>query len=248
MMMCKFHSGDICWIDCQDLRRQARARRSRRPRLGQSAQNRLDIRAQNRKLNTENVLLMETVLQNKRSAEETAERHSQEKADLGRQLEAKDKELAECKAGHAAAVEKLESKHAAVVKGLESKHAAAVKELESKHAAAVKELESNHAAAVKEMKEQFAADKKERAEEATRKMQFDRGFYQQQLNVYDLDAKKKLENAKAETDVKIKKARLEEKSENNDWVVRAMIAEEQLAKLQKPTPKATSSGSKKAKP
>ena len=98
------------------------------------------------------------------------------------------------------------------------------------------------------MKEQFAADKKERAEEATRKMQFDRGFYQQQLNVYDLDAKKKLENAKAETDVKIKKARLEEKSENNDWVVRAMIAEEQLAKLQKPTPKATSSGSKKAKP
>ena len=60
---------------------------------------------------------METVLQNKRSAEETAERHSQEKADLGRQLEAKDKELAECKAGHAAAVEKLESKHAAVVKG-----------------------------------------------------------------------------------------------------------------------------------
>ena len=179
---------------------------------------------------------MNEVLQHKKSAEETAERHSQEKADLLKRLEDKDKELAECKTQHAAAVWKLETKHAGVVKDMETKHAAKVDKLESKHAAAVKE-----------MKDQFAADKKERADEAARKLQFDRGFYQQQLNVYDLESKKKLDLAKEETNVEVKKARMETQDKNNEWKIRAMIAEEQLAKLQQPS-QPSSGSKKKAKP
>ena len=214
---------------------------SDRKPLGQSAQKRLDIRAENRKLNAENVMLMQTVLEYKKAEE----RHHAEVAGLQSLIEAKDEKIAGMEAAqkdrdeaHRLAMEAKDKKidrMEAALKDRDDSHRLAMEKLEakltSKHEDSMKSLESKHARAVAEQKE-----------EAARKLTFDRSFYQQQINLFDLDSKKKLENAKAEQDVEVKKARLQEKSEGNEWKVRAMVAEDQLTAT-----KAQSSGAGRGK-
>ncbi|CAE7311423.1 unnamed protein product [Symbiodinium sp. KB8] len=216
---------------------------SRKP-LGQSAQKRLDIRAENRKLNSENVTLMQTILAMRETETELRQKVTDLEAEAQEKMRAHKLELKQLE-------DKLEAVRKMELKQLEEKLGAAgkteLKDLEARHSKAMERLEEQHSKAMERLEASHKKELAARIEEGERKLKQDRAFYQQQLNVYDRDAQLKLQSAKKDAELLEKKAKLVAQDESNQWKVKAMIAEDQVKLLREGTG-AGSSGTGKPKP
>ena len=107
-----------------------------------------------------------------------------------------------------------------------------VRKLNLEHEQSRKKLKEEQEERIKKLKEDHQADMQLRDAEHKRKLQFDREFYQQQLNLFKKESDGKVTAMDLEGKLQATKAamtaRNEEIESTNEWKVRAWVAEAAL--------------------
>ena len=200
-------------------------RKGRGKRWNKSQRTRSKIREDNRKLQQENLLLMQELIK-VREERDNAKQAAKEHADhvIGQ----KDKELLMAQASHNLYVEGQTEK----VRKLNLEHEQSRKKLKEEQEERIKKLKEDHQADMAQLKAKHADEMQLRDAEQKRKLQFDREFYQQQLNLFKKESDGKVTAMDLEGKLQATKAamtaRNEEIESTNEWKVRAWVAEAAL--------------------